>query len=134
MKLDEIKSKALKDLEIAENATQGPWVADDGAVICGHAPAASYSPGFGFSSIPSQYYHGDDYETPEGSDSDNDAEFIAHSRLALPASARNVLKLIEALEKCRERLEECTIDIHGEPDLRRMDFYDAEIEKILGNE
>lgn len=125
--LTDIKSQALKDLEIAEKATEGPWTAghpfysEDGIISVRDSGEENL---FGDCCIG--------MDTVE--ENVSIANFIAHSRLALPASARNVLKLVEALEVAREALMAQVVfcqygNFNVNPDFLKAAL--AEIERIL---
>lgn len=89
--LTQLLAQAKKDQEVAAKATEGPWGSSSSSEYFSTETAV-------IRRTESRLVVGVCTLLP---DVDANAEFVAHSRTALPASARVVEILIEALEMCR---------------------------------
>lgn len=89
-KLDSIRAECQRAIDLAEKATPGPWIVEDGNefVTCRKQGVT-----FDIAVIQDLHRQG------MAPNSDSDLEFIAHARSFTPAAARAVLCIMETLEQ-----------------------------------
>lgn len=92
-----IKAQCKKIIRLNENATPGPWSADEDCVMSTHG-IVGYSV-----------------------NSDDEAEFIAHSRNVSPAMARVVVQLIEYVEAETECADESCMCYDHKPAIAMLE-------------
>lgn len=96
------KEKLAELRKLSAEATPGPWIYDDGAVIFNAPENVDGDENWSWQSYPCQYWQGFDDDDQNKFDSDNDEVFIATLRNNIDA----LLDLIELQQRVIDKAEE----------------------------